>query len=280
MVVHCDEIIRELEDRLADMQLEIDSPISLSEESMKLTLRSLASLKEFTLSRDFKDLEEEIFFFKELKPKVLSKLIYHNAIYKIETKKPFGGTKIFRKYLLKELVKLKRYFDNNLEFYKYYRTGSTYLDHKYFVRGKYDIKLTLDTYYFESDHTFSTSHDYKVAKIIANDQIQVHLENELAQLFRNSSKSKARFPQKSNLKWTAPKVALIELIYALHSEGVFNNGAVDLKDIAQAFEHMFRIDLGQYRRTFLEIRVRKSDRTRFLDKLKDKLTDRMENADD
>ncbi|SEM92029.1 RteC protein, partial [Chryseobacterium taichungense] len=31
----------------------------------------------------------------------------------------------------------------------------------------------LDTFYFEADHRFSTSHDYKVAKIIANDLIQV-----------------------------------------------------------------------------------------------------------
>jgi|GEM_PF-1412343 len=41
------------------------------------------------------------------------------------------------------------------------------------------IKLSLNTYYFEADYTFSTSHDYKVAKILANDLIQVYLENQL-----------------------------------------------------------------------------------------------------
>jgi hypothetical protein len=40
-------------------------------------------------------------------------------------------------------------------------------------------KLSLDTYYFEADHNFTTSHDYKVAKIIANDLIQVYLEDQL-----------------------------------------------------------------------------------------------------
>ena len=69
-------------------------------------------------------------------------------------------------------------------------------------------------------------------------------------------------------------------MYALHSEGVFNNGAADLKDIAEYFEHVFEIDLGQYRRTFLEIRVRKSERTKFINSLKENLTKRMDNSDD
>lgn len=57
--------------------------------------------------------------------------------------------------------------------------------------------------------------------------------------------------------WTDSKVALKELIYTLHFEGVYNNGAVDLKDIAEYFEHVFDIDLGQYRCAFIEIRARK-----------------------
>ncbi len=53
------------------------------------------------------------------------------------------------------------------------------MDDKYFIRGNYDIKYTLDSYYFESDSRFCTSHDFKVAKILANDLIQVYIENQL-----------------------------------------------------------------------------------------------------
>ncbi|GAB3353835.1 hypothetical protein GCM10027566_14460 [Arachidicoccus ginsenosidivorans] len=74
------------------------------------------------------------------------------------------------------------FFDNNLDFYKYYRTNSSYMDDKYFIRGNYDIKYTLDSYYFESDSRFSTSHDFKVSKILANDLIQVYIENQLLNL--------------------------------------------------------------------------------------------------
>lgn len=48
-----------------------------------------------------------------------------------------------------------------------------------FLRGNHDIKLCLDTGYFQSYLTFSTSHDYKVAKIISNDLVQVYIEVQL-----------------------------------------------------------------------------------------------------
>ena len=32
--------------------------------------------------------------------------------------------------------KLKAFFDNELEFYKYYRSGNSYLDYKYFFKRK------------------------------------------------------------------------------------------------------------------------------------------------
>jgi hypothetical protein len=185
-----------------------------------------------------------------------------------------------KKYYNNELLKLKAFFDNELEFYQYFRSGSTYLDYKYFLRGEFDIKLALDSYYFESDMLFATSHDFKVATILANDLIELYLENQLLMLENNENSEKSQRKPNVKLTWTGSKVALIELIYALHTEGVFNNGAADLKDIAEYFEHTFEIDLGQYRRVFLEIRARKSDRTKFLTTLNDSLQKRMENSDD
>jgi hypothetical protein len=83
-----------------------------------------------------------------------------------------------------------------------------------------------------------------------------------------------------NHQWTGSKVALIELLYALHTEGVFNHGNADLKEVANIFEAAFNVDLGQYHRTFLEIRARKSERAKFLSSLKEKLLVRMEEADE
>jgi hypothetical protein len=273
-------LLNNLNEQLNFIDLEIDDQIKKCEQAITVILKSINELKKAATKTNFKSKSEEIQFFKEVKPLFTSKLIYFNLVYRIEMKKPNGGNKILKKYYNNELLKLKAFFDNELEFYQYFRSGSTYLDYKYFLRGEFDIKLALDSYYFESDMLFATSHDFKVATILANDLIELYLENQLLMLENNENSEKSQRKPNVKLTWTGSKVALIELIYALHTEGVFNNGAADLKDIAEYFEHTFEIDLGQYRRVFLEIRARKSDRTKFLTTLNDSLQKRMENSDD
>src|SRR6218665_3097519 len=175
------ETLYKLESAISELEIEADCSIQKIELTIKLTIQCLSDLKEFVLKNEFKNLEEEIHFFKYQKPIIVSKLIYYNAIYKIEMRKPYGAKRI-RKYFTKELKKLKKFFDNNLDFYKYYRSNNSFVDENFFVRGKHDVRLWLDTFYFEADHRFSTSHDYKVAKIIANDLIQVYLEDRLNNL--------------------------------------------------------------------------------------------------
>lgn len=270
----------ELNEQLNFIDLEIDNTIKKCEKAIEVILISFTKLKSIINNYKFKSETEEIIFFKETKPQFTSKLIYYNMVYKIEMKRPHGGNRIVKKYFQNELQKLKAYFDNELDFYKYYRSGSSYLDHKYFLRGKFDIKLALDSYYFETDASFSTSHDFKVARILANDLIQLYIEDQLIMIENKDLGDKSQRKPNTKLIWTSSKVALTELIYALQSEGVFNNGAADLKDIAENFEHIFEIDLGQYRRTFLEIRARKNDKTKFITTLNDALLKRMENSDE
>jgi len=273
-------ILNSLNEQINFIDLEIDDQIKKCESAIQIILKAIGELKKLVIRYNFKADSEEVHFFKEVKPLFTSKLIYYNMIYKIEMKRPNGGNRILKKYYHNELSKLKSFFDNELEFYQYYRSGSTYLDYKYFQRRKFDIKLALDSYYFEADTTFSTSHDFKVARILANDLIQLYLESQLIMIENKDIGDKSQRKPNIKLMWTGSKVSLIELLYALHSEGVFNNGAVDLKDIAEYFEHIFEIDLGQYRRTFLEIRARKSDRTKFITSLNETLIKRMDNADD
>ncbi|MDN4011392.1 RteC domain-containing protein [Chryseobacterium gambrini] len=263
-----------LETTIDELEIETDYSIQRIEAVIDIILKCLSEVKEYVLNRGFKNIDEEIHFFKHQKPAIVSKLIYYNAIYKIETKKPYGAKPI-KKYLSDELKKLKRYFDNNLEFYKYYRTNNSFIDDKLFVRGKYDIKLSLDTYYFEADRNFSTSHDYKVAKIIANDLIQVYLEDQL-----HNTTYREKSTDLPNLNWTGSKTALIELIYALHSRAVLDNGNADIKVIAKTFERAFNVDLGDFYHTFMELKSRKINRTKFLDSLRDALIRKMDEQEE
>ena len=263
------ETYLKLETAIQELEIESDCPIKRIEAVIQLVIQSFSDLKKFVLKNDFKNTEEEIHFFKYQKPIIVSKLIYYNAVYKIETKKPYGEKQI-KKFLNKELNKLKKFFDSNIDFYKYYRSGNSFLDENFFIRGKHDIRLWLDTFYFEADHRFSTSHDYKVAKILANDLIQVYLEDQL----NNKHYKKAN--SKSPLSWTGSKTALTELIYALYAQGVFNNGNTDIKLIAKTFESTFNINLGDFYHTFMELKARKINRTKFLDILCEALIKKMD----
>ncbi|MCT4317797.1 RteC domain-containing protein [Elizabethkingia anophelis] len=276
MIDYCQKLVTELDEENYQYSTEIADPIQLVEKLIEITLHKISMLKAFIKDKGFEKQEEEIYFFKELKPKIVSKLIYHNAIYKIESRRPAGGEKNIKKYLNNELSKLKRFFENNLDFYKYYRTNSIYLDHKYFIRGNFDIKFNLDTYFFESDHSFSTSHDYKVSKIIANDLIQVYLEDKLMNF---GNQPKLGMIREHELKWTASKSALTELIYALNAYGTFNEGRADIKEISRAFESLFHIDLGNIYHIYLEIKNRKINKVKFLDQLREELLKRMEDTD-
>lgn len=109
---------------------------------------------------------------------------------------------------------------------------------------------------------------------MVNDLIQVYIEDQLYDKFQ---KDESKAPKK--LKWTGSKVALIELIYALHYHGVFDSGNNDIREVAQYFESAFDIDLGNFYQTYLELRNRKMNRTKFLDVLRDELLKKMEEQD-
>ena len=279
MQVFSNKLLIELEIILKAIELEQDAGLKRAEASFKACRKSIDQLKVFITKYKFVSEDEEIKFFKEIKPKFTSKLIYHLMLYNIETKKPNGGKEILKHYYTKELQNLKNYFDYNLDFYKYYRAEANYLDHKYFIRNKYDIQLTVDAYIFENDVRFSTAYDYKIAKILAHDLLQVCLEKELVCLEQTTFPEKTKVAPKLKLTWIESKAALIELIYALHTQVAFGSNT-DIKEIAHFFETAFNIDLGDYYRTFLELRNRKTGNTKFMDELRNGLQKRMQNQDE
>lgn len=118
------------------------------------------------------------------------------------------------------------------------------------------------------------SHDYKVACIIANDLLQVYLERQL------NDNHHRKPPYSNSLTWTASKTAIIELIYSLHVKGVFDNGNAALKIIAKVFENTFNVDLGDFYHTFMELKARKLNRTKFLDSLREALIQKMDDQDE
>jgi hypothetical protein len=189
-----------------------------------------------------------------------------------------GSIERQQNYLIHELEKLTLYFNSHLEFYRYYRMNSTFLDDKLFVRGREDFHLHLDNLMIYIDPDFSTSQDYMVAKIMANDRLEVYLKTEL-----NALSIKANNPNwgqlgmlgNTSLQWTDSKTALVELIYAIYACGSINNGHCEIRELTAFFEQIFNVRLTDIYRTYLEIKIR-STPTKYIDNLKTALLRKME----
>lgn len=248
---------------------------------LKFLENELNELKDFIVCYEFKSEVEEIRFFKEIKPKIWSKLIYYMSVYKIEINRPRGSVLTIETYLLVELDRIKHFFDRNIEVYHYYRTGSTHFDNIYFLRDRdTDIPVNLACFYYERDVRFSTGYDYKIAKIIANDFIELYINSELSKLkIETSPDSIEASSLLTPKKWTANKTDLAELIYALDTIKCINHGNIKLNALTTFMERIFDIEIGDIYRIYLEIRERKGSRTQFLDHLRDNLIKRMDEAD-
>lgn len=272
--------ISEFEAKLESLESCTEDILYRAETGMAYSERWIKILKNEVDQNGFDSIQEEIFFFKHIKPQIFSKLIYYVKLFNIESKRPRSSSKFQIKYLNDQINKLQVFFNDNLEFYHYYRRGATSLDEQYFLRGKSDLRTTTDFYNFYVDEDFSTCQDGTVATIMAYDMLIVYLQQEIAKLENyNDNQNISLMKDSSKLFWTGNKTELIELIYALQSSGAINSGTADIKEMATLFEQVFNIDLGNYYHTFIEIRARKGSKTKFLDKLEEALIRRFEESD-
>jgi len=280
MIQYSLNLLEKIKTKIQIIDLEEDSIFNKSAKIISLLETDFNELKSYISEYSFKNDTEEIQFFKEMKPQIFSKLLYYTSICKFEMNRPTGSDIVQKAFTIKQLDLLKDYFDNNMDFYRYYRAQRTDLDKHYFLRCQPDIEMYFDSSYFERDTKFSTGFDLKVATIMANDMLCQYLKAELIKVDQPtiSQIENANFP-KAKLSWTGSKVALIELMYALNITGSINNGKSDLKRMTLYAETVFNIDLGDVYRAFVEIRSRKGNRVQYLDELRKNLIARMDEAD-
>ena len=273
-------IIEEFENALYKLQHTKENQLSLVEKIVSLCSLALLDLREIVITNGFKSREEEIYFFKYLKPKVYSKFIYYAKLFKIICRRPLSTKEIQKRYFHEHLESIEKYYNDNFEFYQYHKRGLTFLDDKFYIRESAEIPPNMDNLHFLIDKKFSTMQDYTLSTLLANEMLTKYIKTELEKLEQTGpAQNQLENEIPADLTWTESKTALTELIYALHSCGAINKGVIDIKELATIFEKVFHISLGDFYRTFLEIRNRKIDRTKFIDMLKQSLLSRMDDAD-
>ncbi|OJV55371.1 MAG: hypothetical protein BGO31_20800 [Bacteroidetes bacterium 43-16] len=240
---------------------------------LRVTFRQL---KKFIIHYNFKNQNEEIEFFKEIKPVFQAQLMYYMELIQIEIRKP---TVSERRELVKYYRNVSCHYQGLLKrnelFMQYIRTQLTNGDHLMFVRSS-EAEQMLLTDILDLDDRFSTPASSELGKIKAHEMLIEHMGDKVMEL----KTGEALIDQQPfSTIWTGSKVALIELAYALHASKMINHGMVDIRQIIQALEGIFKIQLTDFYRVFQNIRIRQGSRTTFLDELKEKILERMDDTD-
>lgn len=271
------DFVSSLEKRASDslkiIRAEEAQILILAKRAMRIFESLFDELKTFVRNYEFENNEDEIRFFKQIKPRLFWQLIYYQKIYILELDRPTGGKDVQIEYLKRELEHLRYCFSKNKEFYHYYRDGADHLDSKYFLRGKIEMMYIYENYYFYNDSSFSTIGDYKISEVISNDMVETYLNEELAKLDDNGMKvDPLGFPA-TKLIWKGRKAELQEQILSWDSAGSF--GDVPLTQLYYYIQNVFNIQLdSNLSRSFGDLKIRNTP-TPFLDKLKEALLRRM-----
>ena len=236
-------------------------------EKLKLQLKQskevLHNLRVYVRNRKFKDNKEETYFFKNIKPIIYADFIFYSNQLKYQISKPNTTNSILKNYLKNKLKKLESKKRKNLNFYKYYKYKSTFLDHLYFLRENKQLELFSTDISVYLDSEFYTSHDTLAAEVIAHELLTNFYKQEINKL-KGISSGKFDDNNKNSpnsLNWTASKIDFVELIYALKVSGAINTGNINTKDLIDTLSNVFNLEIQNSYKTYSDIKNRSLERT-------------------
>ena len=278
MEVYIKTLLKDLESEIENVKIENVNYVPVA---IKLIKSYIEQLKQFIEANEFKSNQEEIFYFKELKPQFCALLIYYFRVHDYQINTPIGSSSEKQTHIKKQLNNLTLDFTKHRSFYLYIISEETHLDEKYFLRENAKKNLSFETYSTDFDFRYCTGFDQQVAMLIAHKKLEYFYQNELnlmlnpEQFRSNSQKSEnthyGPYYGKNKLQWTESQSALTELIYALYESKTFNYGNTTVQEITKFFEVAFDMKISNIHRSFSEIKNRKNGHLKFLDGLVNRL---------
>ena len=274
-------MMREVDGKVSAIELNGENIIEDCKTVVVYLKKKLSELRTYMEAHPFRNEAEEIDFFKYRKPALLGRLLYFYEILCIETQRPFDEA-MLDGYYLKRQEEQKLFFDRHVSFYQYYRSGASYLDHRYFLRGGQD-GFDVDVCHLDDGSDFATGYDHLVARIMAMEMLYAFLteRRRLCQQ-RTDDCTMGLLNVKGGLKWTGSLVELVELVYGLQEMGCINDGCSDIKELTAYFGSLFGLEVKDSHcyNAYSDMKRRKSEsRTYFLDKLRERLNLRMQRDD-
>jgi hypothetical protein len=122
-------------------------------------------------NHDFISRDEEIEFYKEIKPLFKSQIEYYNLLYQAEILKPTENTAELKEFWAREQMKLDKFINENAVFYAYYQSAATHRDYEYFLTAVQDDDSRIRVYA-----------DDLIATLLALEKFSIYSKIELSKL--------------------------------------------------------------------------------------------------
>lgn len=139
-------------------------------------------VREELLHYRFATEDEEIDFFKHIKPLFTSQIERFTLIYQAILFKPKEDLCKIISFWAGESGRLQRFSENKSFFIRYYKEGDTHLDREYFLRLNNQSASGTVSGKYDKNNRFSTSHDGLVAALLAQEMYQQYVKDRLREL--------------------------------------------------------------------------------------------------
>jgi hypothetical protein len=272
MKAFTEKMHNELLSKLDELDRNYD-PIILTDPRLNIITDTIDQIKEKLKTHRFHIEEDEIHYFKKVLPETLALYFYY--IDKMERDRiiRLDSDNCTYKFHDRIFSQAENFRTEHTIFYKYLRDGKTDMDNFYFLRTSPINKETKYPVIRILHPSTPPLHCELLAKHIAYNRLEFESKVIIAEVKETLSSLKTG---QSKLKWTARQIDLIELGYALKEANAFNHGNASLNEIFRCFKNSFDFDTGSTSRIFQDIIRRKTDSPLFLDLLKQKLLERID----
>ena len=122
-----------LDERFTVLVIGKENSSFLLKDRLNATRKILQDMREEVRKKPFKNISEEIRFFRHIKPQVAGRLIFYAQLLVILTQLPIENKKAIKRYLLVQIKSYQDYLTQQADFLAYYKSNDQYLDHIYFV---------------------------------------------------------------------------------------------------------------------------------------------------
>jgi hypothetical protein len=162
----CERLYCHLQMDLADVQRSNQPCAKKIEAGFKIAVKKWMELSEILRLYHFNSQEEEIHFFKTLKPKFTSEIEYYTLVYHAILFKPAERSSLLH-FWGREYGRLRRFKTENKTFIKCYLNNKSSQTPYFFLRKYYTLRNVQYIRLYDSDVTLSTNGDWLVAKLLA-----------------------------------------------------------------------------------------------------------------